>query len=67
MPIVFVHMYKRSPEVKAKIAARIAEVVATEGKVQKDAVEVCFLDLTLDGYSKGGVIREPSNPSVVIK
>jgi phenylpyruvate tautomerase PptA (4-oxalocrotonate tautomerase family) len=67
MPIVIVHMYKRAPEVKARIAKRIAQVVAEEGQTKTDGVEVCFFDLTLDGYSKGGEIKSPSNPSVVIK
>lgn len=67
MPIVFVHMFKRTPEVKARIAKRITEVIAEEGETKPDNVEVCFFDLTLDGYAKGGQIRSPSNPSVVVK
>jgi len=65
MPIIEVHMFKRPPEVKARIAERITQIISEEGKVSSAGIEVIFTDLDSDGYSLGGKIAKPSAPNVV--
>lgn len=64
MPIIVVQMFRRSSEIKAEIAKQITDVIVREARVPSEAVEVLFVDLPNDSYSRGGKIVKPSSPTV---
>jgi phenylpyruvate tautomerase PptA (4-oxalocrotonate tautomerase family) len=65
MPVIFIHQFKRSPEVKARLAEKLTNLLVEECKVPADQVEVIFQDLPIDGYFKGGKLFAPSAPNVI--
>ena len=65
MPIIFIHQFKRSSEVKARLAERLTNILVEECRVPADQVEVIFEDLPIDGYFKGGKLSAPTAPNVI--
>lgn len=65
MPLIFVRLFKRSPEVKARIAERITKIIAEEAQVPGAGIEVFFDDLPSDSYYLGGKMSRPTAPNVI--
>jgi len=65
MPIIFVHQFKRPPEVKARVAERLTAVLVEECKVPPEQIEVIFQDLATDGYFKAGKQFAPTASNVI--
>jgi 4-oxalocrotonate tautomerase family enzyme len=65
MPIILMYMHKRTPEVKARIAEKVTQIISEEGKTPPSTVEIFFLDVESGNYSIGGKITRPSTPDMV--
>jgi phenylpyruvate tautomerase PptA (4-oxalocrotonate tautomerase family) len=64
LPVITVQMFRRSSEIKAKIASGITDVIVRETGVSPEGVEVIFVDLSEDSYSRGGRIVKPASSTV---
>jgi 4-oxalocrotonate tautomerase len=61
MPHVLITLVKgRTAEQKRRMAERITDVIAEEGKVGKDRVAVCFVEVDAESYARGGVMLSES-------
>jgi 4-oxalocrotonate tautomerase len=57
MPHVQVTLLKgRSTDQKRKIAERITDAIAEEGKTNREGVVITFIDVDTDSYARGGVL-----------
>ncbi len=57
MPHVQVTLLKgRSTEQKRKIAERITDAIAEEGKTNREGLVITFIDVDTDSYARGGVL-----------
>lgn len=57
MPLIQITLLKgRTTEQKRRIAQRITEVMVEEGKADRDAIVVTFIDVERDSYARGGVL-----------
>lgn len=57
MPLIQVTLLKgRTTEQKRKMAERLTDVLVEEGKTNRDAVVVTFVELDTDSYARGGVL-----------
>ena len=57
MPHVLITLVKgRTAEQKRRIAERITDAISEEGKVGRDRVAVCFVEVDAESYSRGGVM-----------
>jgi 4-oxalocrotonate tautomerase len=61
MPHVLITMLKgRTAEQKRRMAERITDAIVEEGKVGRDRVNVCFVEVEGDSYSRAGVMLSES-------
>ncbi len=57
MPHVQITLLKgRTTEQKRRMAERISDALAEEGKTAREGVTVTFIDVEADSYARGGVL-----------
>jgi len=62
MPHVQVTLLKgRTADQKRKIAERITDAIAEEGKTNREGVVITFIDVDTDSYARGGVLMIDKN------